>query len=85
MKIWVTRYALSKGIYEADAETTNFKDTVRVIKDKDGNALFFPHLLTKNSWHNNKEDAIKRAKEMRSKAIESTEKRLVALRLMKFE
>lgn len=77
MNVWISKYALTKGIYEVEVNTT---DSEYMIVDKN-NPISFYH---KNEWHKTKEDAIKRAIELRDKKIKSLEKQIDKLKNMEF-
>ena len=86
MKVWITKYALSEGIKEVEAELC--LDT-----DKTGNMIKCELISGFNSyfhgegrdWHKTREAAIKKAEEMRQKKIESLKKQLQKLEKMRFE
>ena len=81
MKVWITKYVLSRGIIVADGEFTS-SDSVSVL-NRD---LPLPtHWFYKGDWHSDKESAIKKAEEMRQKKIESLKKQIKKLEEMKFE
>ena len=81
MKVWITKYALSRGIIEADGEFTGF-DSVSIL-NRD---LSLPtHWFYKGDWHSDKESAIKKAEEMRQKKISSLKKQIKKLEEMRFE
>lgn len=80
IKVWITKYALTQGIIETEA-----KRCASVNEDM---------IETKNlglfhgegrEWHLTKEEAIKRANEMRIKKIASIEKQLDKLKSLKFD
>lgn len=80
MKVWITKYALSQGIVEAEGEQD--KLTYRFVVT-DG--------VFRNEWFNSKDcftsrtSAIKKAEEMRQKKITSLKKQIEKLEGMKFE
>ncbi len=76
MKVYVTKYALTKGILEFEVVTSNFSDMVKI---KGTTQLFH-----KNEWWNNKADAIKHAEEMRLAKIHSLQKQIIKLQNLKF-
>lgn len=78
MKVWISKYALTKGIYEVEVITTEFET---MVVDKSNPTFMFYH---KGEWHKTKEDAIKRAEEMRNKKIKSLEKQINKLKNMRF-
>lgn len=81
MKVWITKYALSRGIIEADGEFTS-SDSVSIL-NRD---LPLPtHWFYKGDWHSDKESAIKKAEEMRQKKIENLKKQIQKLEEMRFE
>lgn len=80
MKVYITKYALSQGIFEVDGEVSElFPDTF----DARGYLGYF-HGDGKE-WHRTRESAIKRAEEMRKKKIASLKKQIEKLEKMKFE
>ncbi|MEL7494169.1 MAG: hypothetical protein AAGJ95_09435 [Cyanobacteria bacterium J06554_11] len=82
VKVWITKYALTKGIQEAEAETwANHKGMVSVPK---WGALATFHGEGRE-WHRTRESALKRAEEMRLRRIASLEKQLDKLRALRFE
>ena len=79
--VWVTKYALTKGIIEAEAIITS-DDSVSIM---DFNSELSMPWFYKGSWHRTKEDAVKRAEEMRKKKIESLKKQIEKLEKLKFD
>lgn len=79
MKVWITNYALTKGILEKEA--TECGDGMINTGEKLGN--FFHG--EGDEWHRTKESAIKKAEEMRLKKIASLKNQIVKLEKMKFE
>lgn len=78
-KIWVTKYALTSGIFEAEAE----------IEDQYGRMASIPSrryftAFHGNDWHRTLTEANKRAEEMRLKKISSLKKQLKKLEELKF-
>jgi len=75
MKAYITKYALSKGIFELEGE-------------KRGIAIAAPHYdgwYYPPDWYETREEAIARAEQMRQKKIASLEKQIEKLKNMKFE
>ena len=81
MKVWITKYALTSGIIETEAEECG-DDMVRVH-----NSTFCDSYYHKEGreWHRTKESAIAKAEEMRKKKIDSLQKQIKKLENMKFE
>ena len=81
MKVWITKYALTKGIIEADGELTS-SESVSILN----RGLSLPtHWLYKGDWHSDKQSAIKKAEEMCQKKIESLKRQIKKLEEMRFE
>lgn len=72
--VYISKYALTVGV---------FKETVDVCGDL---VLWGTHKSAyKGEWWRNKEDAIKKAEEMRQKKIASLKKKITKLENLKFE
>ena len=81
MKVWITKYALTKGIIEADGELTS-SDSVSILSRD----LSLPtHWFYKGDWFSDKESAIQKAEEMRQKKIASLKKQIEKLERVRFE
>lgn len=79
-KVWITKYALTKGIYEAEVNDSQ-ADEGRVLILKGGHyygSIYSPH------WHKAKESAIAQAEKMCTKRIESLKKQIAKLEKIKF-
>lgn len=77
-KIYVTKYALTSGISEHDAEVSS-----------DGNMASFrkngyPHNYHGNDFHLTFESALNRAEEMRIKKLQSLDKQIKKISSLKF-
>jgi hypothetical protein len=77
MKVYITKYALTKGIFELDAVQT---DNPRMIASR-GQWTNYYH---KPDWHSSKSDAINRAEDMREAKIKSLEKQLKKIKDIEF-
>lgn len=87
MKVWISKYALTQGIEEIEAKICNNEDMVERVKDT-SIVGFQPSQYYHGEgreWHLTKEEAIKKAEEMRDKKIRSVQKQLEKLQNMKFE
>ena len=79
-KVWITKYALSKGIFEEEVEIV---DSYLLIATCDkGHFLAHYH---KGEWHQTREQAIKRAEEIRVAKLKATRKLIAKLERMTFE
>lgn len=78
MKIYSTKYALSAGIMEHEAEETSVEGMVRI------GALYNCLHGEGREWHRTRESAVARAEEMRKAKIESLRKSLANFEAMRF-
>ena len=80
-KAWVTRYALTEGIWIGEAESSKeYPGMIGFYRDNPVSLLY----LHGNDWHRTEESAIKRAEEMRARKIESLRKKIAKLESMTF-
>lgn len=70
MKIYVTRFALTSGIQEFDAD--KIEGDMVVAYDQYRCRLYFHG----NDWHRTREAAVARAEEMRVKKLQSLERQI---------
>jgi hypothetical protein len=85
-KAWITKYALTQGIYEIGAvvcDTDESGDMIEEIKLAAATSNYY-HGKGRD-WHETKESAIACAEEMRKKKIAAMKKQIVKLEQMKFE
>ena len=80
MKAFITKYALTKGIYEIDAEVCQ---NPKIIKRASGNWVDYYRNEGKD-WHKTKESAILRANEMRAAKIKTLQKQIIKLDKLTF-
>jgi hypothetical protein len=76
MKIFVTKYALTKGILELECEIINGK-LAKTIET-------YPQYFKESEWFYNEEFAIKRSNKMKINKIASLERQLEKLKRMTF-
>ncbi len=67
MKIYITKFALTKGIQEIEAESTQFPNMVKKIGK-------YIQTFHKPFWHESKKEAIEHAEILRKIKIESLKK-----------
>ena len=79
MKVWVTKYALTSGIEERDAEPSS--DHPNMISWATGGWRSYAH---GKDWHKTREAAIERAEIMRKAKIASLRKSLANFEKLKF-
>lgn len=86
MKVWITKYALTRGIEEITSE-----DVSRMFIKKNGDLVMygesgmFPVSYSSDNYFLDKESAVKKAEEMRQKKIESLKNQIKKLEEMRFE
>ena len=84
MKVWITKYALSTGVYCAAVNSLE-PSSIISIKNKNGlNGFSYFHGEGKD-WHRTEESAIARANDMRNKKILSMKKQIERLAKMQFD
>lgn len=80
MKIWITKYALTKGIMEKDFDgPVSDNPSMAQVKLETCKAYFF-----KPDWHTTENAALERAIQMRDEAVISLEKRVKKLKAKVF-
>lgn len=77
MKIFVTKYALTKGILELECEIINGK-LAKTIETS------FPQYFKESEWFYNEEFAIKRSNKMKINKIASLERQITKLQKIQF-
>jgi len=78
---WISKYALTQGIFEATAEMGGFDGMIHVRQDRGSDSFFHGE---GKEWHRTREGAVRRANEMRLKQILTMEAKLLKLRSMTF-
>ena len=78
MKVWITKYALSKGIFEVEVEEIDPEYPNMVIHATKGNWKKFYHGEGKD-WHRTQETAIQRAKTMAKGQFKAMEKKALQM------
>jgi len=78
-KIWVTKYALTEGIFTIYIEHTDIDRSISLPDEQ-----HFHGYARKGEWHRTEEEAKAKAEEMRIKKIASLKKQIKKLEEMKF-
>lgn len=73
MKVWITKYAFTKGIYEVKVTTSCLPSMVS------GPGTFEHYHGEGIEWHRTREAAVQRANKMRTAKIKSLQKSLAKL------
>lgn len=84
MKVWITKYALSAGIQEREAELCENQPNMIEVKGPKNVFNTFFHSEGKD-WHRSKANAVHRAYEMREGKIGSLRKQIDKLQRLTFE
>ena len=79
-KYWITKYALTQGIFQVDAELAESSDTMIHARKPNGFASYYH----RNEWHHTKQAAVARAKEMQKKKLISLQKQIKKIEALKF-
>lgn len=80
MNVWITKYALTKGIFEMDVESQS--EDGKSVYGKAWNQCYRGQGV---EWCKTKAAAIAKAEKMRRKKIASLKKQIEKLESMKFE
>jgi hypothetical protein len=83
MKVWITKYALTQGIYDVEGEVCTGQIDMFVQKNC-GMISCYYHGEGKE-WHRTRRAAVATAKEMRDRKIASIQKKIAKLKAMTFE
>lgn len=80
MKVWISKYALTQGIYEAEVTTSETGWVYQPISKE------FPYgaSIPLKNWHANRYDAVQQAQRMRDDKIKSLEQQIAKLRALEF-
>ena len=81
MRVFISKYALSSGIFAAEAEFLENKDSVKFRRDSSS----FMEFAHKNEWHSCADNAIERAEEMRIAKLKSLDKQAKKVSALVFE
>ena len=80
--VWVSKYALTKGIIKVLATKCVSDDSWRKCTLHEGG---FPVYLKEGSWHSSPEEAITKAEQMRKNRLASLKKQMKKLEELKFQ
>ena len=83
MKVWITKYALTKGIIPCEIRTVDVLENDYIWYMQPSGLGGF--MKKGNGWEDNEKSAIKKAEEMRQKEIASLKKQIEKLEKMRFE
>ena len=81
MMVFITKYALTRGIMRFDVERINIEKHYVVVKNSRG----FTTMFFRNDWHRTKQDALDRVEQMREAKLKSLKKSIERISQMKFQ
>lgn len=84
MKVYITKYALTKGIQEREVNAQVSISNPKALQIKNGFGLWF-NSYYKPHWHLTRAEAQAQAEKMRLAKIKSLEKQLDKLRRLSFK
>ena len=82
MKVWITKYAMSSGVFTAEAEETSIKG-VCAVRPKESSSSLTAYYHG-NDWHTNEAKAVIRFNQMKQKKIASLKKQLAKVEALTF-
>lgn len=80
MKVYITKYALAKGIQEREVILSS--GTPHVCTEKIGS---YSNYFLKPDWHETKEQALEQAEKMRLRKIDSLKRKIHKLENLNFK
>ena len=80
INVWITKYALNKGIFNIDVE-----HCIEINVDMVSDRKMYTSCYHRPDWHLTRADAIARAEEMRTKKIASHKKAIKKLEGLSFQ
>lgn len=83
MKVYITKYALTGGVFVFEGETSEFRDRVRIYGKRSPSHM--NESFHGDDVHLTKPSALARCEEMRTKKVKSLKKQLGKILNMKFE
>lgn len=82
MKVWISKYALTQGIYEVEGEIAeSYSKMFCVPKSGKTFAMYFH----KPDWYETKAEAIVRAEQMRANKLKALDKQIAKIKAMRFD
>lgn len=85
IKVWITKYALTQGIYDAEVEICEESDPSGDMVHAGGAWGGSYYHGKGRDWHETKAGAVTKANEMRLKKISALKKQIAKLEAMRFE
>lgn len=80
MRVWISKYALSVGLFEVDGEVTR-EGGISYTPPEGGLRQYYYG----SDWHDTKEAAVARAEEMRIRKLKSLDAQIKKVSALKFD
>lgn len=80
MKVYISKYALSVGVFEVDGELTREGGISYALPNRGLRQYHYG-----SDWHQTKEQAVARAEDMRIRKLKSLDKQIKKLSSIKFD
>lgn len=82
--VWITKYALTKGIYSLEVEKSHITDS-DLVSYRTDSSMGCTEYFHKKDYSHTKEEAVKIAEEMRIRKLKSLDKQIKKISALKFE
>jgi len=82
VKVWITKYALTSGVFDAEVEES-LPGMVKLVTNRIGHGAAFHG--EGRDWHRTLESALARCEAMRAAKLKSLEKQALKVRALNFE
>ena len=84
MKVWITKHALTQGIYEKDGNVCEGTDEGMIVVNRKDDRIGFTEYFHRPDWHTDRRLAVIRAHEMLLKKIQSIKKQVTRFEKLDF-
>jgi hypothetical protein len=81
MKAWITKYALTAGVFEVAGEVT----VSGCLRYESGGYACYACYAFGNDWHSDRASAIARAEEMKIRKLQSLDRQIKKVSALKFD
>ncbi len=77
-KVWISKFALTKGVYEIEVESTSID---AIVKTTDR----YPSYFLERQYHLTREEAVEQARKMQDAKLKSLEKQMNKISKLNFQ
>lgn len=81
--VWITKYALTTGIYKTEGKTSSISEDMICTKVND-DTVHYNLIFHGKDWYTSEKAAIEQAEEMRAKKLISLEKQIEKIKALTF-